>query len=161
MRVTQDEIRRRFRRRGLRVTPQRVAIYEALVNTALHPTAEQLLASVRRRLPDVSVNTVYYTLGALREADLVHEVNYGHESARFDGNVEPHHHLVCRTCRRIFDVHDEALDRIPLEAAEPSHFAVTGHRVEIYGHCAACRARSELKHGCDDTNRIHHRPTRR
>lgn len=160
MRVTRDEIRRRFRHCGLRVTPQRIAIYEALVNATSHPTAEQLLASVRRQMPDVSVNTVYYTLGALREADLVHEVNYGHECARFDGNVEPHHHLVCRACRRIFDVHDQTLDRIPLQVADPSQFAVTGHRVEIYGYCAACRGRSELRH-TRDTGRLHHRPTRR
>ena len=146
MRVTQDEIRRRFRSHGLRVTPQRVAIYEALVNTSSHPTADQVLASVRRCLPELSVNTVYYTLAALKKADLVQEVNHGHERARFDGNVEPHHHLVCRTCRTICDVHDEALDRIPLQAARSSHFAVTGHRVEIYGYCAACRVRGESRH---------------
>ena len=160
MRVTRDEIHRRFRHRGLRITPQRVAIYGALVNTTSHPTAEQLLASVRRRLPDLSANTVYYTLAALKEADLVHEVNYGHECARFDGNVEPHHHVVCRRCRRIVDVQDEALDRLPLRATREARFTVTGHRVEIYGYCAACR-RPHQSGRVDQAHTTSRRQTRR
>ena len=139
MTVTREELRRRFRRHGLRMTPQRVAIYTALVETSSHPTAEWLLTAVRRLRPRTSANTVYYTLGALRDAGLVQEVNYGHGSTRFDGNIDPHHHVICRGCRRIFDVQDRTLDRLTVKGGLPREFIVTGHRVEVYGYCAECR----------------------
>ena len=157
MLVTQNEIRTRFRRHGLRVTPQRLAIYQTLANTTAHPTAERLLTAVRRTLPRVSVNTIYYTLAALRKVGLVHEVNYGHERARFDANLEPHHHVICRDCGRIIDLLDEALDQFPLQAAMPARFMVTSHRVDIFGYCADCRSR----HRRNGTQRLSSRPTRR
>ncbi len=123
------------------MTPQRTEIYRALVETTSHPTAEQLLLQVRRRVPRMSANTVYYTLGALQRAGLVQEVNYGHDRARFDGNLEPHHHVVCRSCRSIYDVMDERLDGLHLEPRLPQGFEMTGHRVEVYGYCVACRGR--------------------
>lgn len=141
--LSREEIRRRFHRCGLRTTPQRVAIYEALVATTSHPSAEELLASVRRRAPTISANTVYYTLGALRDAGLIQEVNYGHDRARFDGKLVPHHHVMCRGCRRIDDVTDPMLDNLALGQAVPRDFQIIGHRVEVYGYCAECRSNQE------------------
>lgn len=143
MHLSPQEIRRRFRSAKLRLTPQRAAIYGALVENPTHPSADELLDIVRRNSPDISANTVYYTLAALRTAGLVQEVNYGHDRARFDGNVEPHHHVVCRSCQRIVDVMDGRLDRVNrsmMAGMLPYDFQVTGHRVEFYGYCGACRA---------------------
>jgi Fur family peroxide stress response transcriptional regulator len=141
MHVTAEEIRRRFRERGLKLTPQRAAIYRALVESRAHPTAEDLLREVQREHPMVSPNTVYYTLGALRRAGLVQEVNYWHDRARFDGNLAPHHHLICLGCRTITDLTDAALDRLAAPAGSRAGFVVTGHRVEFHGYCAGCRRR--------------------
>lgn len=135
----EEELRRRFRERRLRLTPQRAAIYRALIETTSHPTAEALYASVRRTHPSMSQNTVYYTLSALRRAGLVHEVNYGHDGARFDGNVTPHHHLICTACHRIEDVMDERLDRLSVAVPVTKGFEVRRHRVEFYGFCDPCR----------------------
>lgn len=149
MRLTDYDIRSRFQQHRLRMTPQRTEIYRALVETSNHPTAEQLLLQVRRRVPRMSANTVYYTLGALQRAGLVQEVNYGHERARFDGNLEPHHHVICRSCRSIDDVRDEHLDSLHLEHGLPQGFEMTGHRVEVYGYCAACcrrQASARVRH---------------
>ena len=139
MKLTQEEIRRRFRTRGVKMTPQRAAIYQALVERADHPTAEDLHRQVRRVYPMVSPNTVYYTLGVLKAAGLVHEVNYWHDRSRFDGNIDLHHHLICLGCRKISDVTDAALDQLAVSPSVRTGFEVTGHRVEFHGYCAACR----------------------
>ena len=81
MKLTMDEIRSRFRERGLKVTPQRMAIYQALAETTAHPAADDLYRQVRAQHPMISPNTVYYTLGTLKTAGLVHEVNYWHDRA--------------------------------------------------------------------------------
>ncbi len=136
-----DEIRRRFRERGVRMTPQRAAIYGALAGTANHPTAEDLYREVKKVHPMISQNTVYYTLGVLREAGLVREVNYWHDRSRFDANIGLHHHLICLGCRKIEDLMDATLDRLPMRVGGRLDFEVTGHRVEFHGYCAACRRR--------------------
>ena len=159
--MNHDEIRRRFRRFGLRMTPQRAAIYAALVGTTSHPSAEELLASVRRGAPTISANTVYYTLGALRDAGLIQEVNYGHDRARFDGRLDPHHHVMCRGCRRIVDVIDPTLDELALAQAVPRDFEITGHRVEVYGYCAECRPGRDESRGRREAHRVSRRTTRR
>jgi Fur family peroxide stress response transcriptional regulator len=142
MKLDQGEIRLRFRSRGLKVTPQRMAIYQALVETTSHPTAEDLHRRVRRRHPMISPNTVYYTLTALRQAGLVHEVNYWHDRSRFDANVTSHHHLICLGCRTIQDLMDEDLDRLQVARQAAGGFKIVGHRVEFQGYCAACECRA-------------------
>lgn len=79
MKLNSQEIEARFRRHAVRVTRQRAAIYAALAETTSHPTAEDLYRTVKREHPMMSRNTVYYTLGVLRQAGLVQEVNVGHE----------------------------------------------------------------------------------
>lgn len=154
MRLTPEDIRRRFRERGLKVTPQRAAIYRALAESTAHPTAEDLLREVQRTHPMISPNTVYYTLGALRRAGLVQEVNYWHDRTRFDANIALHHHLICLGCRTIRDLTDETLDRLAVPRRERGGFSVTGHRVEFHGYCAACRRRRASKAGA--ATRHHH-----
>ena len=144
MKVSLDEIRRRFRRCGMRLTPQRAAIYRALADTTTHPTAEALYRQVQRQHPMMSQNTVYYTLGALKMAGLVHEVNYWHDRARFDANMALHHHLICLGCRRIEDVTDEALDQVTVSSRRQSGFQVLGHRVEFHGYCQDCQCKPEV-----------------
>jgi Fur family peroxide stress response transcriptional regulator len=142
MKVHPDEIRRRFKARGLKLTPQRAAIYQALVETTSHPTAEALHRQVMQVHPMISPNTVYYTLGVLREAGLVREVNYWHDCARFDANMSLHHHLICLGCRRIEDLTDTALDCLTVASGGKGGFKITSHRVEFHGYCGGCRRRS-------------------
>ena len=142
MKIGVDEIRRRFRERGLKLTPQRAAIYQALAETTAHPAAEDLYRQVRALHPMISQNTVYYTLGALKTAGLVHEVNYWHDRARFDANMAAHHHLICLGCRKIEDLSDDGLNRLTLSKRRTAGFEVTGHRVEFHGFCAGCRSKA-------------------
>ena len=139
MTINPQDIQVRFRRHAVRLTRQRAAIYAALVATTSHPTADDLHRMVRREHPMMSRNTVYYTLGVLRKAGLVQEVNVGHEVARFDGNVTIHHHLICVQCGRIEDVMDEELDRLAISTTQARGFHILGHRVEFHGYCVGCR----------------------
>ena len=139
MKLEPREIEARFRRHAVRITRQRVAIYAALSETTSHPTAEDLYRTVKRRHPMMSRNTVYYTLGVLRQAGLVQEVNVGHEVARFDGNVSVHHHLVCLGCGQIVDVMDDGLNQLAISSRQARGFHVLGHRVEFHGYCADCQ----------------------
>ena len=139
MTLPSQDIEVRFRRHAVRLTRQRAAIYAALVGTTCHPTADDLYRMVTREHPMMSRNTVYYTLGVLRKAGLVQEVNVGHEVARFDGNVTMHHHLICVQCGRIEDVMDETLDRLDISDYQARGFHVLGHRVEFHGYCVSCR----------------------
>ncbi len=139
MQLTHDDIRSLFKGKGLKVTPQRVAIYKALAGTTCHPTASDLYHQVARDYPMISPNTVYYTLSTLREAGMVKEVNYWHDQARFDANVTPHHHLICLGCRTILDIENRALNRLTSSSAIPQEFQVIDHQVEFYGYCRTCQ----------------------
>jgi Fur family peroxide stress response transcriptional regulator len=126
---------------GLRLTGPRRVVLEVVWGTEAHPTAEAVHQMVRRRLPRVSLGTVYRNLRQLVALGLVKELPGPH--ARFDGNLSDHHHFTCLACGRIADVdgpltepHSRALlSRV----AASGGFSVTHHRIEFYGRCAACR----------------------
>jgi Fur family peroxide stress response transcriptional regulator len=139
MKLTLVDIQERFRARGLKSTPQRTAIYEALSQSTAHPTAEELYAEVSPRFPMLSLNTVYYTLGALQKAGLIQEVNVGHNRARFDANLSPHHHLICLGCHGIVDVMDDHLNQLTPPSGLPKGFAISDYQVAFRGYCGRCR----------------------
>lgn len=145
MQISSEDIRQKFKRHRLKVTPQRAAIYKALAETTSHPTADDLYQEVLINYPMISTNTVYYTLSTLKEAGLVREVNYWHDRARFDANVTPHHHLICLKCRAIYDLEDQALNQLHHQAKIPKDFQVLSHQVEFYGHCASCQKAQPLQ----------------
>ena len=133
-----------LRKVGLRLTGPRRVVLEVVRATDVHPTAETVHRMVRRRLPRVSLGTVYRNLRLLVAEGLVKELPGPH--ARFDGNTSEHHHFTCLWCGRILDVdgpltepHSRALCS---RVAARGGFSVTHHRIEFYGCCAACRRNS-------------------
>ena len=139
MNLSLDDIQQKFRDCGLKSTPQRTAIYQALVQSTAHPTAEDLFAQVSPALPMLSMNTVYYTLDVLRTAGLIQEVNIGHDRARFDANLTPHHHVICLSCQTILDVMDPRLNQLTPPSGLPEDFEITNHQVAFRGYCGTCR----------------------
>ena len=89
-----DQIVTSLRDEGFRITPQRIAIVEYILNTEEHPSAEQIHNVVQKRYPMVSLSTVYKTLDLLREKKIVNEIDVDGES-RFDAHVDDHINLVC------------------------------------------------------------------
>jgi Fur family peroxide stress response transcriptional regulator len=132
----------RCRASGLSVTPQRLAIIRALLSSAEHPSADAVYADVRRDHPHISLATVHRTLDTLCAIGEARKVTPLHDSARYDGNVTPHHHVVCVRCRQIRDVEVADADRV-LDGRETiGDFHVIGTSVEILAVCGACRRRS-------------------
>jgi Fe2+ or Zn2+ uptake regulation protein len=125
-------------RTRLRLTPQRRAILEALRASANHPTAAELLARVQKRSLGISPATVYRTLGLLVNSGLALELKIGDGgAARYDGNTEPHDHLICTSCGHVKDVHQPEPD---LSGVMGTGFTVTGYDLRIHGVCPDCQS---------------------
>jgi Fe2+ or Zn2+ uptake regulation protein len=134
----------RIRGAGLKLTPQRLAVLDYLQRAEGHPTAEQIGAELNRRLPRAARATVYNALRALRDAGLVSEVRLDGATARYDTNLAPHHHFICRRCGRIEDVSAEAID--PPPACEVGEgYAVEGYEIVLRGLCAGCARRGKRR----------------
>jgi Fur family transcriptional regulator, peroxide stress response regulator len=123
--------------KGLRVTPQRCAVYANLLSRADHPTVEQLLRDLNQSFPISSQATVYSSLQALQNAGLVREVLLDEGVSRYDANVTPHHHFRCRSCGSIEDIDWSALPLLSLEALRPG-LKAEGYEVTVHGMCDRC-----------------------
>ncbi|HLL76119.1 MAG TPA: Fur family transcriptional regulator [Pyrinomonadaceae bacterium] len=136
------KIGERIRGAGLRLTPQRLAVLEYLQRTPGHKTAEQIGAELNRGRSRAARATVYNALRALRDAGLVSEVRLDGSTARYDVNLSPHHHFICRRCGRIEDVSAEAFG--PPPACEVGEgYAVEACEIVLRGLCPACARRGK------------------
>jgi Fur family transcriptional regulator, peroxide stress response regulator len=134
-----DELTEQLRSRGMKVTPQRQAIFRALRESRVHPTAESVYAVVSAEMPTISLRTVYQTLNDLAAMGELHALDLGTGSTRFDPNLDPHHHLVCDGCGRVIDV--PARSRVSAPRPEVAEgFEVTTTEIVYRGRCAQCRA---------------------
>ncbi len=135
-----DAIIERVHGQGGRVTPQRVAILEALLSED-HPSIDAIYARVRPAFPMTSLGTVYKTIRMLQQMGEVLELGLGPEASRYDGlQPGPHAHLVCTNCGRILDVHVEGLDEVLERIPQATDGAVPSGRVDLWGLCPSCRA---------------------
>jgi Fur family transcriptional regulator, peroxide stress response regulator len=132
------EFAERCRKGGLAVTPQRLAIIRALLRSAEHPRADTVYEMVRREHPHISLATVHRTLETLCEIGEARKVTMLHDSARYDGNLAPHHHVVCVKCRRVRDIEIPELEQLLRGRAAIGDFKVLGSSLEIQALCAEC-----------------------
>ena len=107
-----DEFVQRCHERGLAVTPQRLAVIRALLASKEHPSAEHICATVRKELSHISLATVHRILEQFCEVGEARKVTPLHESARYDGHTQPHHHVVCVQCKQIRDIEMPEADRL-------------------------------------------------
>lgn len=134
-----ENLIKKLREHKISVTPQRLAVLAVLENRRDHPSAEQIYQEVRRQHPAISFNTVYKTLEILHQRGLVIKVNPLHEVARYDGQVHNHAHLVCRGCRRIYDV-EKDFPSLALEPRDlPAGFRVESQTLTLWGLCRECQ----------------------
>jgi Fur family transcriptional regulator, peroxide stress response regulator len=124
--------------KGLRVTPQRCAVYAHLLSRTDHPTVEQLLRDLNQSFPISSQATVYSSLQALQNAGLVREVLLEEGVSRYDANVMPHHHFQCRGCGSIEDIGWSALPLLSLQGLRPG-LSAEGYEVTVHGMCDRCQ----------------------
>jgi Fe2+ or Zn2+ uptake regulation protein len=134
-----EELTELFRTTGRKVTPQRQSIFRALQGDESHPSAEQIYDAVRAELETISLRTVYQTLHELAEMGEIAALDLGTGMARFDPNVDgAHHHLVCRSCGKVRDLH-VAFDGLEVPPGAEQGYEVRSAEVVFRGLCEECR----------------------
>ncbi len=126
----------------LRMTSQRSIILDEIRKTHAHPTADEVYVLVRRRLPRVSLATVYRNLDVLTRAGLIRTVELGGCPRRYDGRVDDHIHVRCLECGRVDDVADALLARARSRVEKVSGYSISGHHLEFAGVCPDCQRRA-------------------
>lgn len=124
------------RSRGIRVTPQRLAVYRALAEDLAHPTAESVYARLGKQLPGLSQATIYRTLQFLEDENLIRRVSSPGAIGRFDANIDPHQHLLCRVCGSLKDISVPALHNAAIPKV--SGFTVEELDIRLVGLCETC-----------------------
>ena len=125
---------------GLKLTPQRLAILDFLEGNTDHPSADDIYKAVSVQHPTMSFATVYNTLDTLKDKGHILELTIDPDKKRFDPCTDPHHHLICLSCKRVEDIH--MMFNLDLPEAMKGEFRITGNHIEFYGICPVCRAKT-------------------
>lgn len=128
------------------MTRQRQIILEELKKVKTHPTADELYERVRRRLPRISLGTVYRNLDVLSQFGAIQRLDLAGVQRRFDGEPEAHYHVRCITCGRVDDVSFEPMPGLERGLRDLCGYKVVGHRLEFIGLCPKCQKRRRLSH---------------
>ncbi|OPY06922.1 MAG: Peroxide-responsive repressor PerR [Syntrophaceae bacterium PtaB.Bin095] len=138
MRLTKERFVKAIREKGLKVTPQRLAVIDVLVEKGhLHPGANLVYEEAGKKARGLSLSTVYATLSEFSRLGLIRTMEYDRMENRYEGNLEDHVNLVCEKCGSIADYAMPAsLD--PSEVTQRTGFLVTETRMECYGYCPDC-----------------------
>ncbi len=129
------------RERGFSVTPQRLALYRALLGNRGHPTPEMLFAEVREQMPTLSLATVYKAIDTFKEMDLIRELRVPEDHRmRLDADMRRHHHLVCVRCREVMDLHLDLAGDLSFPPDSVSGFEVHSFTVQLSGVCSECKS---------------------
>lgn len=126
-----------------RLTKQRYLILEELQRTKTHPTGEELLKSVRGRLPSVSMGTLYRNLNFLRDEGEILELRCGRYSCHYDADTRLHYHFFCLNCQRVLDLDLPAMSGVDQAVAQKTGLGVRFHRLDFYGYCHVCKTEKE------------------
>ena len=110
--MTPDYFREQLKQKGQKVTPQRIAIYEAVVKLKNHPTADNIIEYIKKNHPNISIGTVYKVLDSLVENQLLKKVKNEKDVMRYDAIMQKHHHLYCSETDKIEDFEDHELDKL-------------------------------------------------
>jgi Fur family ferric uptake transcriptional regulator len=122
-----------------RRSKQREVILDELRKLKTHPRSDELYSLVRQKIPNVSLGTVYRNLGQLHSEGMALEIYCG-DFVRYDGNVSPHDHFLCRGCRRVWDFDEGQSGALDSYARQASGFQIDGHYTMYLGLCPDCLA---------------------
>ncbi len=121
-----------------RNTKQRIAILHYLLSVRNHPTAEMAYQAIRRKVPGLTLATVYRNLHLLASQGRINRLSINNEY-HFDGFTHPHQHLVCTTCNNILDVENPSLDRYAQKRLDCPTFKTERIMIQAFGICAQCQ----------------------
>ena len=128
-----------------RMTQQRQIILEELKQLDSHPTADEIYARVRNRLPRISLGTVYRNLESLSESGAISKLELGGNQRRFDSNAIVHYHIRCMRCGKMDDLPKGSITIIDNGIRDATSYDVVEHRLEFVGICPECRDEAETR----------------
>lgn len=137
--LTSQELATTLRDHGYKVTPQRLAIYEALAATKSHPSAEMLFSSLQPKYPSMSFATVYKTIEILHKINVVQILNTGEDSMRYDADTSVHHHIQCTECGAVDDLMNVDSSGLVREAESRTGYDIAAHQFYFFGVCPRCK----------------------
>ena len=130
------ELTAEFRANGQKLTPQRQLLFRLLHENSTHPSAEALYSAASEQMPGISLRTVYQTLSDLVAMGELQQLNLDGGSARFDPNVDQHHHVVCDGCGLVRDVYVDDAHHLPVAGLDG--FQIDTAHIVFHGRCAGC-----------------------
>jgi len=143
--VPAEEIQRRMtrfeealRRAGAKLTHQRREVFLEVAASEDHPDATEIYQGVRERIPTISLDTVYRTLGLLRQLGAIATIGRPRQRERFDGNTALHHHFVCMECGSVRDFDCDRFDRLTVPTDVKRIGEIENAHVEVRGRCREC-----------------------
>ena len=124
---------------GLTATHQRQVLYEVMQRMPGHPSPEEVYARVKKRIPAISLATVYKNIHLFVERGVLKELSIHHGSIRVELNGHHHHHMVCSHCKAIADIEEKDLGVVPVMQELLGGFQVERYSIDVIGICAACQ----------------------
>lgn len=118
---------------------QKEAIIEYLMSTNAHPTADNIYTEVRKRIPAISLGTVYRNLRKMTERGEILRISRGENGDRFDGNTKPHYHFICMKCGQVFDMNLPYIDKLDSITDALSEDEICKHSIIFEGVCKECK----------------------
>ena len=140
-----NEFSEACRRYGVKATHQRREIYREIARTDEHPDAEMIYTRVRKRIPEISLDTVYRTLHLLETKGLITRVGFLGDKTRFDANTDRHHHFVCTECGLMEDIYNKEWNDFQARSEVTTTGTVNSMHVELRGLCKACQEKRSDK----------------
>jgi Fur family peroxide stress response transcriptional regulator len=126
-----------LKEKGIRATPQRIALLHLLEGNKTHPSAEEVYEQVKKNYPFISRATVYNNLEIFARKGIIKEITIDDKRRRFDPDIKPHHHFFCEKCEKVFDI---PFEEIPLEIPEKiKEFKIFSYSLELCGVCTNCK----------------------
>ena len=122
-----------------RMTKQRQLILDEIRKLKSHPTADEMYQVLRKKMPRISLGTVYRNLETLSRTGLLRKIDVGGTQKRFDGDISDHHHVRCTKCSRVDDLFIDADKSLTKKAALATDFEISRHNIEFIGLCPNCK----------------------
>lgn len=117
---------------------QRERIFQLLCNTDTHPTADWIYSQLKPEIPSLSLGTVYRNLRILMEQGKIRRLENGSSFDRFDADLHPHYHFICKLCNQVLDVELPPYARLNSDAEKATGFQIDDHRIDFSGICKEC-----------------------
>jgi len=135
-----ESLRANLRHAGKRITPQRILILEAIAQGGRHLDADEIYRRAKTRAPNLSLSTVYRTIGVLKDAGVIEELHLDAEHHHYELKDEAgHHHLICQGCGRVIEFDCPFSEAFLCDLGEKHEFQITAVQLNLTGYCSDCQ----------------------